>query len=159
MLRIGEDLHEFNSISCVNNNYSDFMMKYNSCFSGLGKLTDYKLKLHVDPNVPPVVQPMRRVPFNIREKVEKTLDDLLSLDIIEPVLGPTSWVSTPVFVPKPGTDDELRLCLDMRRANEAILRTRHPISTIDELLTDMNGADKVCNDRAVEIRNKPFIIK
>ena len=28
----------------------------------------------------------------------------------------------------------------MRRVNEAILRSRHPIPTIDELLIDMNGA-------------------
>ena len=88
----------------------------------------------------PVVQPMRRIPFNLRKSVDKTLDDLLSQDIIEPVQGPTTWVSAPVFVPKPGTENELRLCVDMRRVSEAILRAKYTMPTIDEILTDMNGA-------------------
>ena len=83
---------------------------------------------------------MRRTPFLVRPKVKKTLDELLDLDIIEPVQGPTEWVSAPVYVPKHGNPDDLRLCVDMRRVNETILRTRHPIPTIDELLIDMNGA-------------------
>lgn len=64
----------------------------------------------------------------------------MGLDIIEPVQVPTEWVSAPVFVPKPGNSKGLRLCVDMRTVNEAILRTRYPIPTIDELLIDMNGA-------------------
>lgn len=139
MLRIGEDVSQINAVG-LGDKYSDYRLKYNSCFSGLGKLTDFELKLHVDPNVKPVVQPMRRIPFNIRGKVEKTLEELLDLDIIESVQGPTEWVSAPVFVPKPGPNGDLRLCVDMRRVNEAILRTRHPIPTIDELLLDINGA-------------------
>ena len=43
-----------------------------------------------------------------------------------------------MIVPKPGND--VRLCLDMRRANEAIVRERFPIPTVDELLQGMNGS-------------------
>ena len=32
------------------------------------------------------------------------------------------------------------VCLDMRRANEAIVRGRHPIPTVDEVLQGMNGS-------------------
>ena len=32
------------------------------------------------------------------------------------------------------------VCVDMRRANEAIIRERHPIPTIEEVLYDLNGA-------------------
>ena len=39
-------------------------------------------------------------------------------------------------VPKPA--GEIRLCVDMRRANEIVQRKRHPIPTIDEVLLDMN---------------------
>ena len=58
------------------------------------------------------------------------------MDIIEPVEGPTPWVSPVVVVPK--QNDEIRLCVDMRRANEAIIRERYPIPTVDEVLQSLN---------------------
>ena len=39
------------------------------------------------------------------------------------------------IVPKPS--GEIRLCVDMRRANKAIVRERHPIPTVDEVLQNM----------------------
>ena len=34
----------------------------------------------------------------------------------------------------------IRVCVDMRQANEAIIQERHPILTIEEVLYDLNGA-------------------
>ena len=113
----------------------DLVDKYKACFEGVGKLTDYQVKIHVNKEVNPVVQHPRRVPFSLREKVESKLHELEQLDIIEKVKGPTPWVSPIVVVPKPS--GEIRLCVDMRRANEAIVRERHPIPTVDEVLQDM----------------------
>ena len=48
-------------------------------------------------------------------------------------MGLTSGGST-----KP--DGDIRVCVDMRRANEAIERERHPIPTIEEVLHDLNGS-------------------
>jgi len=63
--------------------------KYSSVFKGIGKLKDYQLKLHDDPNVTPVVQKMRRVPFSVKDKVTAKVNELLDKDIIEKVKGPT----------------------------------------------------------------------
>ena len=41
-------------------------------------------------------------------------------------------------MPKPNGD--IRLCVDMRQANGAIVRERHPIPTVDEVLHDLNGS-------------------
>ena len=70
--------------------YAKFVKKYKACFSGLGKLKGFQLKLHVDQNVKPVVQPMRKIPFNLRKSVNRILDYLLSQDIIKAVQGPTT---------------------------------------------------------------------
>ena len=43
-----------------------------------------------------------------------------------------------VVVPK--SDGDVRVCVDIRRANEAIIRERHPIPTVEELLYDLNGS-------------------
>ena len=52
--------------------------------------------------------------------------------------NPTEWVSPLVVVSK--TDGDIRICVDMRRANLAIERERHPIPTIEEVLYDLNGS-------------------
>lgn len=52
--------------------------------------------------------------------------------------GPTTWASPVVVAPKPS--GEIRLCVDMRRANEAIIRERLPIPTVDEVLEELNGS-------------------
>ena len=61
------------------------------------------------------------------------------MDITEEVINtPTTWVSPLIVAPKP--DGDIRVCVDMRRANEAIVRERHPIPTIEEILYDLNGS-------------------
>ncbi|CAC5363364.1 unnamed protein product [Mytilus coruscus] len=113
--------------------------KYPECFTGVGKLKSFQLQIPIDPDVEPVIQPMRRVPFNLRDKLAKKLDELLDLDIIEHVNEPSQWVSPVVVLPKRSGDD-IRLCVDMRQAYTAVKRVRHPIPTIDELLQEMNSS-------------------
>ena len=62
------------------------------------------------------------------------LKELQDLDIIEDVDGPTPWVSPIVGF----QNGDIRVCVDMRRVNEAILRERHPIPTLEETLQDLN---------------------
>lgn len=107
-------------------------------FSGVGKLNTKQISLHIDSTVTPVAQPLRRVPFNLREAVEEKINELLNMDIIEEVGGATPWVNPVVIVPK--ANAEIRMCLDMRQANAAIIRGRFPIPTVDELLQGMNGS-------------------
>ncbi|XP_063965770.1 uncharacterized protein K02A2.6-like [Lytechinus pictus] len=116
----------------------DIKSAYPEVFTGFGKLEGYKAHVHVNPDVKPVAQPPRRIPFHLRSKVEEKLQELLEKDIIEPVTGPTSWASPLVVVPKP--NGEVRVCVDMRRANQAVIRERHPIPTLDETLESLNGA-------------------
>ena len=66
------------------------------------------------------------------------LDERVKLDIIEKVSGPRSWVLPVVVVPKPSGD--IRLCVDMRQANMAVKRERHPIHTYILYCCLPNGA-------------------
>ena len=119
--------------------FRDYLQRrYPAVFNGVGKLRDYQATIHVDSSVPPVAQRPRRVPFALRSTVRDHLKDLMEKDIIEKVDGPSPWVSPVVVTPKPNGD--IRLCVDMRRANEAIIRERHPIPTIDEVLERLNGS-------------------
>ena len=112
--------------------------KFPGVFSGVGRLKNYQLKLHIDPQVTPVVQKMRRIPFSLKDKVTAKVNELLENDIIGRVEKPTTRISPVVVAPKPSGD--IRLCVDMRRANEAIVRERLPIPTVDEVLESLNGS-------------------
>lgn len=63
---------------------------------------------------------------------------MLKLDVIEKVEGPTSWVNPLVVVEKPNGD--IRICLDMRQANQAIVREKHPVPTVEETLQEVSYA-------------------
>ena len=69
-------------------------------------MTDFQVELHIDPSVPPVTPPHRRIPFHLRKKLDAELDKLERQGIIEPVDGPTPWVSPLVVTPKPKNPDE-----------------------------------------------------
>ena len=61
-------------------------------FSGVDKLKNLQLKLHVNKDDKPVAQRVRRLLFGLRDKVDNKLDELLKDDIIEEVpSGPTEW--------------------------------------------------------------------
>jgi len=118
--------------------HEKLIQEFSHIFDGIGTLKDVEVKLHIDPSVPPVAQPARRIPFHLRKKVEQELAQLEQQGIIEKVEGPTPFVSPLVIVPK--KDGDVRLCVDMRMANKAIRRERHPTPTIDDLIHSMNGA-------------------
>jgi len=54
------------------------------------------------------------------------------------VNGPTSLVNPIVAVPK--KDNNICLCLDVRRGNEAIVCERHIIPKVEDILTELHGA-------------------
>ena len=114
--------------------------KHSKVISGLGKLKGKQIKLSIDQTQSPKAQPQRRIPYHIREKVESALEELENNDIIErvPENQPTPWVSPIVVVPK--KDGNVRLCVDMRMANGAIKRVRHPIPTVEDISLELNGA-------------------
>ena len=64
--------------------------KFPGCCEGIGKLTDFQLIVPIDPQVQLVAQPIRRVPYHLRDKLSTKLDEHVKLDIIEKVSGPSS---------------------------------------------------------------------
>ena len=117
----------------------EIVNEFKDVFTGVGRMKDVEIKLHVDKNVEPVVQPCRRIFLPLREKVEQELQRLEDAGIIEKVQEPTEWVSPIVIQPKKGSD-EIRICTDMREANKAISRGRHTMPTVEEIRHKLNGA-------------------
>ena len=113
--------------------------QFPSLFDGkMGKIDGVKVKLHIDKDVTPVTQRHRRIPFHVRKEVEAEIKRLEDLDVIETVSGPTPWVSPVVIVPKKSKG--VRVCIDMREANKAISREKHPMPTVEDLMSDLNSS-------------------
>ncbi|XP_058456768.1 uncharacterized protein K02A2.6-like [Malaya genurostris] len=96
------------------------------------KIKGIHMKIPIDKSVLPVCQQPRRPPIALLTKIEEKINSLLATDIIEPVEGGCPWVSPLVIVVKDNGD--LRLCVDMRRANAAIVRERHIMPTMEDFL-------------------------
>ena len=83
------------------------------------------------------MQRQRRIPYHVRNDVSKELKKLEEKDIVEKVANqPTPWISPIVVTPK--KDGGIRLCVDMREANQAI--ERHTMPTLQDFKAEVNGA-------------------
>ncbi|XP_043659792.1 uncharacterized protein K02A2.6-like [Drosophila teissieri] len=102
------------------------------------KWKSVSVKLTIDPDIDPVKQPMRRIPVALEDKVNAKLEEAHRMDIIEPVSGHSPWISPMVIAFKPNGD--IRLCLDMRQANRAILRENYPLPTFESFMTKLRNA-------------------
>ena len=112
-------------------------------FSGIGKLTAVKVKLHVDPDAKGAVQKQRRISLPLKDKFDQILNKWEEMDIIEDVGDkPTDWCSNVVLILKKDGEN-IRASLDMTDANKYIKRTRHATPTLKELETKLNGAKHV----------------
>ena len=114
------------------------LKEYEDIFHGLGQITNYSHKIKVDPDIKPVSQCLRRIPFSQLDKVDAEIDKLLNDDVIEKTPEPSPWVSNLAIVPKPSSD--LRVCCDYRDLNKAIIRERFILSKIEDTLHALQGS-------------------
>lgn len=119
ILKIGTD------INAINNN------------EVLGKIKDVMVQIPIKENITPVAQPYRRVPIPLENAVNDRIKELLKQGIIEKVNGPSKWISPLVVAPK---GNDIRVCVDMRRANEAVERENHPLPTFEDFLPHIGSS-------------------
>ena len=50
---------------------------------GVGNLKDVQVKYDIDPNVKPVSQHLRKIPFYMRKKINVKLEELIEYDVFE----------------------------------------------------------------------------
>lgn len=105
--------------------------KYANVFKDLGKL-DGKLHPEVTNSVRPVKLPPRKIPLALKPKVKEELCRLEKLGVIKPVKTLTDWVSALVVAPKRNGD--IRLFIDPKPLNKALMRNHYPTPTIEDNL-------------------------
>ena len=112
---------------------------YPDRFEGIGKFPG---KCHIDltPGAKAVIQPPRKYPIHLRDEIQRTLDDMIKLNVIEPIpeTETTEWLNALAFSRK--DNGKLRVCLDPRDLNAAIRRTFHRAPTVEEITHKLSGA-------------------
>ena len=106
--------------------------------SGRGKFLNYKAHLNTDNSVRPVQQPLRRQPYQLREKINQKLQQMEHDGLIERVETPQGWINNITVTTKANGD--IRICLDAREINKAIINEKFPIPTLDSLVDEMSDA-------------------
>ena len=105
--------------------------------SGVG-LLECVYHVRLDTSVDPVQHAPRQVPVPLRECLKETFDTLVQEDILAQLEQPIPWNSSMVDVPK--KDGTLRICLDPKDLNKAILCEHYPLPTITDIATRLHGA-------------------
>ncbi len=114
-----------------------WQQKWPSLFEGLGCLTAFAHHPLLNPTIKPVIQPLRRIPLALRDGVSAELKQLLDVGIIEPV-DASPWVSNLVVAQK--KSGALRVCVDLRAVNKAVIPDRFPLPTSEELTAQFHGS-------------------
>ncbi|CAC5407755.1 unnamed protein product [Mytilus coruscus] len=132
----------------------DPVKSFPKVFTGLGCLEKpYHIK--IDSSVNPVINPPRKIPAALREKLKGTLKEMEDKEVIRKVDEPTDWVNSLVVVEKPKTG-KLRICLDPRNLNKAIKREHFALPTIEDITTRLTGAKYLskldCNNGYWQLR-------
>ena len=106
---------------------------YADVFKGLG---EYEQEYHIEtkPDVEPVVQYPRRVPYPKKAKLKQTLEHLEKQGVVAKVDKATDWV---VITEK--KDGRMRICLDPRPLNKAIKRERYQMPTPADVQGQLTG--------------------
>ena len=114
-------------------NVQDILAQYPENFQGLGKLKNHQVRLHVDETIKPVCVPPRPLPYHLRDRAQKVIDEMIEQEVIEkhPPNEPAQWVSNTVLAPK--SDGSIRITLDARNVNKAMLANNHPIPRHEDI--------------------------
>ena len=124
------------------NDLQKILTEYNDTFTttGIGKLKDYQVIFCEDKNVKPVITPPRPTQYHLEERVNEELQRMTTNDVIEehPRTEPAPWISAAVIVPKP--DGGIRITMDARNVNRAILANNLPIPKQEDIKAKMAGS-------------------
>ena len=104
---------------------------------GLGHAKNFVHKVQIRSDVKPVQQKLRRLPLSVREAVTKELNELEEQGIIEKI-DSSQWVSPIVVTSR--KNGKIRMCVDMREPNKAVVPDSHPLPLIEDLLSELRGS-------------------
>ena len=117
----------------------DLQALFPNSFDCIGDMKgQYDIK--TDPTVPPVQHRRQKVPIEYKEEIKKELGEMVQQGIITKQTEPTPWVSSLTYPKK--ANGKLRICLDPKDLNKAIIHENHKAPTLKEIAHVLTGATR-----------------
>ena len=113
----------------------DLLNKYKNIFTDVPSITnlgEHKIQLTNDE---PIKRKAYSLPHAMRETLDKEIDSMLAMGIIEE--SSAAYASPVVMVKKP--DGSTRVCIDYRKLNSATVFDPEPMPTADEIFAKLAG--------------------
>ena len=121
------------------NSTRDLQALFPNSFDCIGDMQgEYDIK--TNPTVPPVQHGRRKVPIEYKEEIKKELAEMVWQRIITKQTEPTPWVSSLTYPKK--ANGKLRICLDPKDLNKAIICENHKAPTLKEIAHVLTGATR-----------------
>ena len=118
-------------------NLDDILKSYPEVFEGIGCLPG-EYHIEIDSDAVPRQSHNRKTPLSMMSDLKEKLESYTKKCILSPVDYPTEWINNHVAVRKP--NGTLRVCLDPTSLNKVIQRNHFPMPTLDDVLSELNGA-------------------
>jgi len=80
----------------------------------------------------------RKVPIPLQDAVQQEIEWMLRNDVIRPVQEPTEWCA-PITLPIK-KNGKIRVCVDLRRLNQHLMRPAFPLPTIEDITSSLSGS-------------------
>ena len=122
---------------------SHIMELYPDLLDGVGTIKEAEVKLDVDPNITPIVQPPRKVPHAMIQPLKEESSRMEKLGVIHKldINKATDWCHNLVLVCKPS--GKLRVCLDPRTINQALEFHIHNSCTFQDIASSIGKVKQV----------------
>ncbi|UYV80232.1 K02A2.6-like, partial [Cordylochernes scorpioides] len=112
--------------------------QFHEVFQGVGVINS-ECKMYTKPEYPPVRALPRRIPASLGNEVQSELEKMVKQGIITKIYHETEWSHPMVVVKK--KSGQIRICLDPRKLNQALVRRHFQTPAPSELLHQIPKAD------------------
>jgi hypothetical protein len=109
---------------------------FSSDYSGLPSQREVEFGIECVPNTNPISKAPYRMALSKLKELKEQLQELLDKGFIRPSIS--LWGAPALFVKK--KDGSMRMCINYRELNKVTIKNRYPLSRIDDLLDQLQGA-------------------
>ena len=127
----------------IDANMDRITTEHTAVFEGMGRAKVDPIHIQVKEGDRPVTQGKRRI--HLRKAILKKLKEMKEHDLIEgplPARECKGWLSNMVVTKKKWDSEEVRINIDTKRMNSALVPTKIPIPTPEQLRHKMAGSEK-----------------